>query len=184
MLVLKNEFNDIITHPYFKYEDTLENKKDFSNKLYKFFFHIRDVVYKIGNPETIKAVNCGMHDWIRYTRNIGYYENINLTTEQKFDIASYLNIVFREISYFIVNGKFNTITKGRTSFYVPEYPLYPQYKYCKTLEEWKLYLSKEKFAKLYESLKEKFKGREEEFKFILEIFEKDLNNWDEYWGNK
>lgn len=29
MLVLKNEFNDIITHPYFKYEDTLENKKRF-----------------------------------------------------------------------------------------------------------------------------------------------------------
>lgn len=185
MLVLKNEFNEIITHPYFKYEDTLENKKDFSKKLYQFFFHVRDIVYSIGNKKTIGAIERVMHDWIRYARNIGYYEDINLTIQEKFDVASYLNIVFREIGHFIATGEFNTVTKGKTIFYVPEYPLYPQYRYCKVLDKWKLYLPKEDIKTLYRALETKFSFVEpnEYIKNIILSLKDDYNSWNEYWGN-
>lgn len=182
MVKLKKEFNELITHPYMK-EDTIENKKDFGDKLYKFFFYVRDVANRIGNKDVVSAVDCGMHDWCKCARMIQYDINNHLSIQQKFNAAAYLNIVFREIAHFISCGRFDTITKNLTHFYVQEFPAYPKYKYCKPLEKWKLYLTKKEAKELYESLKNKFEGKND-YQFLINEFEDYYNKYDEYWKNE
>lgn len=178
MINLKDELDELTKHPYVKSCD-VSDKLDFANKMYRFVFHLRDTVNKVGHIEHIKAVECGLDDWCEYINKIRFNVYSDLETVEKIQIVNYLNMVFKEIMYFITNGRFDTITRKLVEHQYKKFPLYPKYKYCKSKENWIIYLNKKDIPEIFMNIKDTDYKPTVMRDFLLNYY----NNWDKLWGN-
>jgi hypothetical protein len=178
MIVLKDEIEELTRHPYVR-SCEVKDKLDFANKMYRFVFHLRDIVNKVGINEHIKAIECGMDDWCEYINKIRYNLYEDLETVEKIQIVNYLNIVFREIMQFINYGKFKTITRKLVEHQYNKFPLYPQYKYCKNKKKWVIYLERNRIPDMFMAVKDTDYEPQRMRDFLLNYY----NNWYEMWGN-